>query len=87
MAGSKIAYAKAKPITSLSGCDMTAKHRDTLRKAKALLLAQGTAEADHAARLMTITIGAYNEQIAAWYESDTYRNSYYGPNYSREGAL
>jgi len=81
------AYAQAKRITSLSGRNAAVKHRETLRKARALLLAQGAPEATEAAKLMTLTIKAYSAQIAAWYESDNYRNSWIGQHLNQEVAL
>jgi len=67
------AYAKTKAITSNSGLNAAVKHRNTLRLARTLLQAQGTAEATQAATLLTSTIRAYNREIVAWYDSPKYQ--------------
>lgn len=64
------AYAKAKKITSRSGADAVAKHRQTLQRAQALLLAQGDIESTYAAGLLSRLTDAYSRELMAYYKSE-----------------
>ena len=66
------AYAKAKTITSISGRAATEKHITTLRRAQALLVAQGDIESSQAVGLISITIEAYRRELRAFYDSEHY---------------
>lgn len=67
------AYAKVKPITSRSGCKQASKNRQHLAVAQALLNAQNTIEATHAAMQMQSTIDGYTAAINAWYRGQETR--------------
>lgn len=66
------AYAKAKTITSLSGAKAVSKHITTLRRAQALLFAQGTEESYRAYLALNPTISAYSSQLGVFYNSEHY---------------
>lgn len=67
------AYAKATTITSRSGLNAAVKHRQTLVRAQQLLLAQDTEQALNTAFALQTTIARFSREIAAWYDSDTYK--------------
>ena len=66
------AYAKIKPITSLSGMYAVRKHLTTLERAQALLEAQGTPEGVDAARALNSTMLGYLTALQVFYRSEHY---------------
>ena len=66
------AYAKVKPITSLSGANATHKHIKTLRRTQELLKAQGDQEAIQASYTIERTLTGYYLALRAFYESEHY---------------
>lgn len=66
------AYAKVKKITSMSGANATHKHITTLRRAQALLDAQGDEAGRYAASLMNITVEGYLRELRAFHQSEHY---------------